>query len=305
MDKPGLIIAIDKPAGWTSFQVVNKLKWHIRRTFGIKKLKIGHAGTLDPLASGLLLVCVGSATKQIESLQSGIKAYTGTMVLGATTPCFDLEQTVDHRYPYTHITYQQIERARLSLVGPQEQVPPMFSAVKVDGRRAYVSARDGAEVEIAPKHITVYDFQITAYREGHGDNTGHAGSAPTAPAEAPRCGEPLDVQATQSAAARQASQTEVTTVEPRPTAKRELYRDPQGIVPPELPQIDFYITCSKGTYIRSLARDMGLALNSGAFLSDLRRHSIGDYSLSEAIKIDDIEKVITADNPTYAILHTL
>ena len=165
-DKPGMVIAIDKPRQWSSFQVVNKLKWHIKRTFGLKKFKIGHAGTLDPLASGLLRVCVGNATKQIEQLQSGEKLYSGTMVLGATTPCYDLEQAVDHYYPTKQITKELIEEARQQFVGEIEQVPPMFSAVKVDGNRAYVSARDGETVDIAPKQVTIYDFEITAFREG-------------------------------------------------------------------------------------------------------------------------------------------
>ena len=146
-EKAGMVIAIDKPRQWSSFQVVNKLKWHIKRTFGLKKFKIGHAGTLDPLASGLLLVCVGSATKQIEQLQAGIKEYSGTMVLGATTPCYDLEQAVDRLYPTRHITEELIEKTRQQFVGDIEQVPPMFSAVKVDGQRvvAYTLAAQVAE----------------------------------------------------------------------------------------------------------------------------------------------------------------
>ena len=279
-EKAGIVIAVDKPRQWSSFQVVNKLKWHIKRTFGLKKFKIGHAGTLDPLASGLLLVCVGSATKQIEQLQAGIKEYSGTMVLGATTPCYDLEQAVDRLYPTRHITEELIEKTRQQFVGDIEQVPPMFSAVKIDGQRAYISARDGEAVAIEPKTVTIYDFAITAFRQG-----------------------------TQT----QSEVAEPTTERPRPLANDsqnssrnpQLYRNPQGEVPEGLPQIDFRITCSKGTYIRSIARDFGLALGSGAFLSDLRRERIGDYTLADALALDDIESVITADNPRFLCLNEL
>lgn len=263
------IIAIDKPVGWTSFQVVNKLKWHIRHLTGIKKFKIGHAGTLDPLASGLLLVCVGRATKQIDQLQAGVKEYSGTMVLGATTPCYDLERAIDTFYPYEHITPETIEKACQQFVGEIEQVPPIFSAVKVDGQRAYQSARDGEEIAIAPKKITIYKFKITSM-----------------------------------------TSSTSTTSSNCPTTKnsqKHLYRNPQGIVPEGLPLLDFHVTCSKGTYIRSLARDMGEALGSGAFLSALRRERIGDYHVESAIKLEDIENikiedlgdVFPSDNPNY------
>ena len=276
-EKAGIVIAVDKPRQWSSFQVVNKLKWHIKRTFGLKKFKIGHAGTLDPLASGLLLVCVGSATKQIEQLQSGIKEYSGTMVLGATTPCYDLEQAVDRLYPTAHISKELLESTRRRFVGPIEQVPPMFSAVKVDGQRAYISARDGEAVAIEPKTVTIYDFAITAFRQGTQTQSIVA--------------EPTAEKALSSASDPQAS-----------GRNPQLYRNPQGEVPEGLPQIDFRITCSKGTYIRSIARDFGLALGSGAFLIDLRRERIGDYTLADALALDDIESVITADNPCYSLL---
>ena len=272
-EKAGVVIAVDKPRQWSSFQVVNKLKWHIKRTFGIKKFKIGHAGTLDPLATGLLLVCVGNATKQIEQLQSGTKEYSGTMVLGATTPCFDLEQAVDHYYPTEHITKELIEATRKKFLGEIEQVPPMFSAVKVDGQRAYVSARDGEAVDIAPKRIMIYDFEITAYRPG-------------------------DTIALQN------SKNIIQNSEVK-IQERELYRNPKGCVPEGLPQIDFRITCGKGTYIRSIARDFGEAVGSGAFLSELRRERIGDYTLAEAINIDAIDSILTTDNPLFKPLNDL
>ncbi|MBP5516886.1 MAG: tRNA pseudouridine(55) synthase TruB [Bacteroidales bacterium] len=271
MGKAGLIIAIDKPRQWSSFQVVNKLKWHIRRTFGIKKFKIGHAGTLDPLASGLLLVCVGSATKQIEQLQSGVKEYSGTMVLGATTPCYDMEQAIDAYYPYMHITPEMLETERRRFIGAIEQVPPMFSAVKVDGNRAYVSARDGSAVDIQPKTVTVYDFDITSFRQGREISDNYQPEACVA----------------------------------GPVMKRELYREPQCVVPDFLPQLDFRITCSKGTYIRSIARDFGAALGSGAFLAALRRERIGDYRVDDAISVDAIETTITPDNAAYQSLASL
>lgn len=251
--------------------MVNKLKWHLKRTFDLKKFKIGHAGTLDPLASGLLLVCVGSATKQIEQLQSGIKEYSGTMVLGATTPCFDLEQAIDHFFPYSHITTDAIETTRRQFVGQLEQIPPLYSAVKVDGQRAYVSARDGAVVDIQPKPVTVYNFDVTAFRPG---------------SEAPKG---LDMSDATS----------------QPLTKRELYRDPQGSIPDFLPQMDFRITCSKGTYIRSIARDFGEAIGSGAFLGALRRERIGDYHVEQALDIDTIEEIITPDNPSFEMLKQL
>lgn len=279
-EKAGIVIAVDKPRQWSSFQVVNKLKWHIKRTFGLKKFKIGHAGTLDPLASGLLLVCVGSATKQIEQLQAGIKEYSGTMVLGATTPCYDLEQAVDRLYPTRHITEELIEKTRQQFVGDIEQVPPMFSAVKIDGQRAYISARDGEAVAIEPKTVTIYDFAITAFRQG---------------------------TQTQSEVAEPTTGCARSLANDSPNSSRnpQLYRNPQGEVPEGLPQIDFRITCSKGTYIRSIARDFGLALGSGAFLSDLRRERIGDYTLADALALDDIESVITADNPRFLCLNEL
>jgi len=271
MSKPGLVIPIDKARQWTSFQVVNKLKWHLKREFGLKKFKIGHAGTLDPLASGLLLICVGSATKQIEVLQSGEKCYSGTMVLGATTPCYDLEQPINSYYPYLHITRSILEQERLNFIGHLPQVPPMFSAVKVNGQRAYISARDGQQIQIEPKTIHIKDFIITDFRPGD--------PSPLPPLED--------------------SSTEVSSIQPH---KRELYRNPIETIPTALPQFDFRITCGKGTYIRSIARDMGLALGSGAFLSALRRERIGDYTIQDALAIDDIEQVIKKDNPLYTIL---
>lgn len=253
--KNGVVLAVDKPRQWSSFQVVNKLKWHIRREFGLKSVKIGHAGTLDPLASGLLLVCVGKATKQIEQLQQGDKTYTGTMVLGATTPCFDLERPVDFRYPFAHLSLSLIEEVvRNHFLGIVSQIPPQFSAVKVNGSRAYVSARDGQVADIEPKLVHIYDFQITDFRMGN----------------------------------KALSPSEKVAVEGAEIEGKELYRNPLGEIPAELPQLDFCIRCGKGTYIRSIARDLGDFLNCGAFLSALRREQIGDFSICQALSPDDI-----------------
>lgn len=263
--KEGLVIPVDKPRGWSSFQVVNKLKWQIKRELNVKKFKIGHAGTLDPLATGLLLVCVGPATKLIPSLQEGEKSYCGTMVLGATTPCFDLEQAIDSYHPTAQINEELVASVRQRFVGRLRQVPPMFSAVKVDGQRAYEAARNGEEQDIKAKDVTIHEFLITSYRPGtpvwKSPSLGVAGFVPgkATPASADR--------------------TEAAT------PRKQLYRNPQGCVPDFLPQVDFEVRCSKGTYIRSLARDFGIALGSGAFLSALRRTRIGDHTVAEAITL--------------------
>lgn len=263
----GIVIAIDKPYQWTSFQVVNKIKTVIRHTYDLKKFKIGHAGTLDPLATGLLLVCVGKATKRIDELQSGEKVYSGTMVLGATTPCYDLERAIDQVYPYAHITPELLAEKVGQFVGLIDQVPPIFSAVKIGGRRAYSYARQLAPDQEAPlptpKQVLVREFDIVGFRPGE---------------------------------AVMQPQVEDQTLETLHTADVDdaqhlthLYNNPLGTIPEYLPQLDFRIRCSKGTYIRSVARDLGLALDSGAFLSALRREQIGAYHLSDAIRLDDIQ----------------
>lgn len=219
----GCAILINKPYTWTSFQVVNKLKYKIKHHYG-KKIKIGHAGTLDPLATGLLIVCIGKYTKRIEEYQASEKEYTGTFRLGATTPSFDLEHPIDQTYPTEHITEEAILEASKQLTGTQDQVPPIFSAKWVDGKRAYKLARDNQEVELKSKEITIKEFEITRIA---------------------------------------------------------------------LPDVDFRIVCSKGTYIRSIARDFGLALNSGGHLFSLCRTRIGEYHLKDAYQIDDIDAIIT------------
>ncbi len=210
----GQILLIDKPLNWTSFQAVNKLKWILKSKLGLKKIKIGHAGTLDPLATGLLLVCTGKFTKRIEELQGQAKEYTGTFFVGATTPSYDLETEIDATFPIVHITDELIRSTTNQFLGEINQKPPIFSAIKKDGVRLYDHARAGQTVEIAARKTTIYEFEITRIA---------------------------------------------------------------------LPEIDFRVACSKGTYIRSLAFDFGIALHSGAHLIALRRTKIGNYDVKNAI----------------------
>ena len=158
--KSGAVFLVDKPLDWTSFQVVNKLRWVIRKTFKIKKIKVGHAGTLDPLATGLLIICVGKKTKEIDNYQGKEKEYTGTITVGGTTASFDLEEEIDQTFPTEHITEKELQAAALKLTGEIEQYPPIFSAVKIDGKRAYESARKGEEVKVKPRQVSVSKFDI-------------------------------------------------------------------------------------------------------------------------------------------------
>ena len=159
--KSGQVLLIDKPLNWTSFQVVNKLRWEIRQAFNIKKIKVGHAGTLDPLATGLLVICTGKMTKQINTFQGQIKEYTGTFVLGSTTPSFDLETEIENTYPTDHITEDLIHQSTKQFIGEIDQYPPVFSAIKKDGKRLYEFARAGEDVEIKPRKVTIEAFEIT------------------------------------------------------------------------------------------------------------------------------------------------
>lgn len=218
----GQILLIDKPLTWSSFQAVNKLKYILKRKYNLpKKFKIGHAGTLDPLATGLLIVCTGKFTKRITEIQSQAKEYIGTFTVGATTPSYDLETEVDAVFPTEHITPDLIQQTVKQFIGEIDQKPPVFSAIKKGGKRLYEHAREGSEVEISSRKTTIHEFEIT------------------------------------------------------------------GIA---LPEIDFRVVCSKGTYIRSLAYDFGIALNSGAHLSVLRRTKIGDFSVSDAILPESFEQ---------------
>jgi tRNA pseudouridine55 synthase len=216
----GEVLLIDKPYTWSSFQAVNKVKHALKQhpslnVDGVKvKPKVGHAGTLDPLATGLLIVCTGKKTKTINDLMGMEKEYTGSFLLGATTPCYDLEKEVDQTFPTEHITIEAIKQAAIDLTGIQQQVPPIFSALLINGKRAYELARAGEEVEMKSREIDIKEFEIT------------------------------DVS---------------------------------------MPTVSFRIVCSKGTYIRSIARDFGLALNSGAHLTKLCRTRIGDFKLEDAV----------------------
>ena len=158
--KSGAVFLVDKPLDWTSFQVVNKLRWIIRKTFKIKKIKVGHAGTLDPLATGLLIICVGKKTKEIDTYQGKEKEYTGTITVGGTTASFDLEEEIDQTFPTEHITEEELQAAALKLTGEIEQYPPVFSAVKIDGKRAYQLARKGEEVKVKPRQVYISKFDI-------------------------------------------------------------------------------------------------------------------------------------------------
>ena len=257
----GIVLPIDKPRQWTSFQAVNKIKAVVRNSYGLKKFKIGHAGTLDPLATGLLLVCLGKATKSIPLLQDGDKIYTGTMVFGATTPCYDMERAIDRHYPFEHITAELVEQHSRRFVGNIMQTPPMFSAVKIDGKRAYELAREELEDIRKPcaKPVTIQCFEITDFTRSF---------VPP--------------------------QTDITDALPVPG--KHLYDHPQCVIPEGLPAIDFRIHCGKGTYIRSLARDLGESLGSGAFLASLRREQIGEDTVGEALKIDEIERYLCGEN---------
>ncbi|UGS23444.1 tRNA pseudouridine(55) synthase TruB [Flavobacterium channae] len=224
----GKVLLIDKPLTWSSFQAVNKLKYILKRKYDLpKKFKIGHAGTLDPLATGLLIICTGKFTKQITEIQAQAKEYTGTIIIGATTPSYDLETEIDATFPTEHITEELILETTKQFLGEIDQKPPVFSAIKKDGKRLYEHARAGEEVEIQARKTTIYEFEITRI---------------------------------------------------------------------QFPEVDFRVKCSKGTYIRSLAYDFGLALQSGGHLTALRRTKIGDYSVNNAISPEDFEKEINNEN---------
>ena len=210
----GEIIAINKPYTWTSFQIVNKIRYHLSRKFNVKRFKVGHAGTLDPLATGVLLLCTGKATKRIEESQKQTKEYVAEIMLGATTPSYDMEHPVNETFPYEHITKEMVEDVLKSFIGDIAQRPPLFSACKVDGKRAYDLARKGSEMQLEPKQIRIDSIDLIEYN---------------------------------------------------------------------LPKIKIRVVCGKGTYIRSLARDIGEALQSGAYLTELTRTRIGEYKIENCI----------------------
>ena len=215
--KEGEVLYFDKPLKWTSFAVVNKIRYHICRKLGVKKIKVGHAGTLDPLATGVMIICTGKATKRIEEFQYHTKEYIATLQLGATTPSFDLEKEIDATYPTEHITRELVEEALQRFIGRIEQIPPVFSAWKVDGKRANDLARKGEDVELKAKTLIIDEIELL------------------------EC---------------------------------------------NLPEIKIRVVCSKGTYIRALARDIGEALNSGAHLTGLIRTRVGDVRLEDCLSVE-------------------
>ena len=224
--KNGQVLLIDKPLNWTSFQVVNKLRWEIKQRFNIKNIKVGHAGTLDPLATGLLIICTGKQTKEIDIYPGQIKEYTGTITLGATTPSYDLETEIDKAFSIEHISEELLKETTKQFIGEIQQKPPIFSAIKKDGKRLYELARKGETTEIKARTVTVSEFEITNIN---------------------------------------------------------------------LPKVDFKVICSKGTYIRSLAFDFGIALNSGAHLSALRRTKIGEFSVDKGLSVEEFIENLKVD----------
>ena len=225
----GEVLLIDKPIGWTSFDVVNSIRYTIKRTLNIKKIKVGHAGTLDPLATGLLIICTGKFTKQIDSFQGLDKVYIGSMFVGATTPSFDKETEVDQTFETINISEEILLDTTKQFTGEIQQTPPVYSAVKIDGKRAFEYARKNNEVKIKSRRVTIYDFNLLNF---------------------------------------------------------------------DLPEIDFMVRCSKGTYIRSLVNDFGKAMNNGAYMSSLRRTAIGDHSVTNAYSLEEIKEIIISQKPS-------
>lgn len=223
----GEVLLVNKPLHWTSFDVVNKLRYEMKQKLGIKKIKVGHAGTLDPLADGLLIICTGKKTKEIESFMGLEKKYSGTITLGSTTPSYDLETEIDQEFPLDDLSENAIISEVENMVGSYAQYPPIFSAKKIKGKKAYDLARAGKEVKLEPKLVTIHSFDI-----------------------------------------------------------------PQI----DLPQVHFEITCSKGTYIRSIAHDLGKRLNNGGHLSALRRESIGTYDLKNANSVTEWIEIIQSSD---------
>jgi tRNA pseudouridine55 synthase len=220
----GYVINVDKPLGWTSTDVVRKIKYGLQKS-GYRKIKVGHAGTLDPLATGVLLVCLGKATKRVDELQAQEKEYVTEIMLGASTPSHDMEHEVDRTYPYEHITREMVERALAGLTGERLQTPPLYSAKKVEGQRAYEYAREGTEVELRQALVNIYEMELLEY---------------------------------------------------------------------DLPRVKLRIRCSKGTYIRSIARELGEALGSGGYLTSLRRTCSGQFSADAGMSMDEVADSLAA-----------
>lgn len=241
----GEILIFNKPYRWTSFNVVAKVRGELSHRIGVKKLKVGHAGTLDPLATGVLIVCTGKETKNIDELQSHTKEYIASIKLGATTPSFDMETPEDATYPTDHITRELIDEKLKAFVGEIRQVPPVYSAVKVDGKRAFKYARTGTEVELKAKTLVIDELEVLGF-----------------------------------------GMTEEDTSGKQNTDKRERIKYEDSNVEGAYLQLLIRVVCSKGTYIRALARDIGLALGSGAYLTGLIRTRIGKYTLADCLDVE-------------------
>ncbi len=272
--KEGEILYIDKPLRWTSFDVVNKVRWLLCKRLGVKKLKVGHAGTLDPLATGVMIVCTGRATKRIDELQAGVKEYVATLRLGATTPSFDLEHEIDAYYPTEHITREQVERTLQQFIGRIEQVPPSYSAVKVDGKRAYDLARKDKDVELKPKILVIDEIELLEFRPL---------------SSSPRVEDSMSFDSPQPGKRLSPSRGELGE-DPIPRTgmrNKAFLTAPVGTAASDdYPSISIRVVCSKGTYIRALARDIGVALGSGAHLTALRRTRVGDVSVDDCLRMD-------------------
>ena len=257
----GEILYIDKPYRWTSSDVVNKVRWLLCRRLGTKKLKVGHAGTLDPLATGVMIVCTGRATKRIDELQAGTKEYIATLRLGATTPSFDLEHEIDAYYPTDHITRELVENVLKQFLGRIEQVPPAYSAVKVDGKRAYDLARKEKDVELKPKVLVIDEIELLEYSVQENDSA----PLPTSPMG----------EAGSGSLPRTGMRNKAFLTSPATPSDTESY-----------PYIILRVICSKGTYIRALARDIGQALGSGAHLTALRRTRVGEATVEDCLSME-------------------
>ncbi len=248
----GEILCFNKPYRWTSFNLVAKVRGELSHRLGIKKLKVGHAGTLDPLATGVLIICTGKATKKIDELQSHTKEYVATIKLGATTPSFDMETPEDGTYPTAHITRELIDNTLQKFIGRIEQIPPTYSAVKVDGKRAFKYARQGEEVKLKAKVLVIDELEVM-----------HFGKVSDA--------------------------TNQEALSAEEDAKEKIRYQADNVDGEHL-SLTLRVVCSKGTYIRALARDIGEALGSGAYLTDLVRTRIGEYRLQDCIDVAGLEE---------------
>lgn len=262
----GIVLPVDKPYRWTSADAIRKIKWHACRHFGKKNLKVGHAGTLDPLATGILLICIGPATRQAETLQHSDKEYIATVCFGATTPSYDLEKDIDEFYPYEQITEESIREMLKGFLGPQEQVAPLFSAKQVDGKRAYELARslykkggnldEEADKLLSRQNIVITELELLEFAP-HGFGFEHA----------------------------------LEGLEDSKSGRINVAKFAEH----GLPEARIRVGCTKGTYIRALARDWGEALGSGAFLSGLRRTKNGGFEISDSKTIDQALEMFSAE----------